>query len=189
VCEFRRSGGAAPGINIPVGNDGGIDVNIGITIGNNDNEHESRRGFFTHYYETTPSIICPAAYNCTIEQLADALSRFPFPGHDPSNRVKDGDEGVVFLGPIPFGEVNTYITPGLEGLQLTNVTQLNHFACCGTVTRTIYRDREGNYLIKTIGSGVNLIPYTARVNERYGKPTFEALDKELRAYVDLNYSG
>ncbi|MGK0438948.1 MAG: hypothetical protein ACJATK_001904 [Paracoccaceae bacterium] len=36
VCEFRRSGGAAPGINIPVGNDGGIDVNIGIPIGNDE---------------------------------------------------------------------------------------------------------------------------------------------------------
>jgi hypothetical protein len=33
VCEFRRSGGAAPGINIPVGNDGGIDITIGIPIG------------------------------------------------------------------------------------------------------------------------------------------------------------
>lgn len=79
--------------------------------------------------------MCAADLSCTVNDMIDYLSRFAFPGQDPSKPVLDKDVSLV-LDPrynLPVGWVKTSISA--DGLTITNRTLPAHVLYDGEVVR------------------------------------------------------
>ncbi|MEP6895613.1 MAG: hypothetical protein ABI986_08405, partial [Chloroflexota bacterium] len=110
-----------------------------------------------HNYTTT-NLVCPAYLHCTLEQMQDYLSRFAYPGQDPSNPVDIiGYFNVTdpWYGELPksIGPILTVVSP--DGLTVTNTTLPGHILYDGKIVRHAFQGPNGEWYVGTHGYGNN----------------------------------
>jgi hypothetical protein len=142
-------------------------------------EHGDQKGKEASHEYTKSNIICPAAFACSQEQLVDALSRFAFPGQDPSQPIINGNDYYV----TPFDEFENY--PNIQvkghiqvivrngGLTSINSTLPGHIFYNGVVERTLTQESDGAWRVTTHGYGKNTNVETALVNQIAGPQIFQ----------------
>jgi len=142
-----------------------------------------------HYYNTL-NLVCPANLNCTADQMRDYLSRFSYPGQDPTNPVNNEQVNWVFAF-IPLGQIRTNVS--VDGLTIINTTQRNHLMYDGQVVRTAVQAPNGAWYIATTGTGNNDIisvvstPITlAPLNQILGPDAFNNFDEDMMSYILAN---
>jgi RHS repeat-associated protein len=139
-----------------------------------------------HEYTAGPNLVCPAAYSCSSEEMADQLSRFAYPGQDPLHPVQDADINVVYAGPLPGGKIITDVSA--DGLTIRNTTLPLHVFCCGQIVRNVYQSDNGSWFAMTVGSGINLVPGAAITNQITGPILFNGMDQQMLNSVQSHHS-
>ena len=136
-----------------------------------------------HQYSAGPNVVCTAAQQCTPEQMKDYMSRFDYPGQDPSRPVTAGNRYWVTdpttgltVGPI-------IVDVSANGLTLTNTTLSEHWLYEGQVTRTATLNPDGSWSVTTYGWGANASAGLAYLNQVRGPPIFNGLDQQLTKYI------
>ena len=134
-----------------------------------------------HEYSST-SIVCYAEWACSPAEMADYLSRFGFPGQDPTVPLVDGAISVV-KDPVfdhAMGRVVTSMSP--DGLALVNVTLPRHVLANGEIRRYVY-ESHGAWYATTNGIGNNIVPGGRLANQLFGPLIFEGVDYNMRSYI------
>jgi hypothetical protein len=140
----------------------------------------------SHEYTDGPNLVCAAELECTADEMRDQLSRFGYPGQDPSNPAISGNRYWVSALGIPGGIVTTFVSS--DGLTVSNVTSFLHVFCCGDITRTAFQGDGGAWYVTTSGSGTNLIPFMGFLNQVTGPSLFYDLDMQMRNNILLHHS-
>jgi hypothetical protein len=139
-----------------------------------------------HYYPNL-NLVCPAYLHCTAAQMRDYLSRFAFPGQDPTQPVSHNSRSfVTVFGFIPLGTITTDVS--VDGLKIVNKTTRLHFMHNGQVERSVHQTPDGTWYVATTGSGNNVsIPNLgwsfAPVNQSLGPVQFDNFDIEMLNYI------
>jgi len=151
-----------------------------------------------HYYELT-NVVCPAAYNCTEEEMQEYATRFQYPGQSYLFPVEDGDLRFVFPShQLAFrfrnpallltGAIRVRI--GEDGLTLVNQTLPTHIFHDGRVEREYYQRENGTWVVTTTGTGTNVLPVVGptvdQANNVVGASVFEQVDAQMLQYITLD---
>jgi RHS repeat-associated protein len=137
----------------------------------------------------------------TSQQQADALSRFAFPGQNPSVPVTNNGLNLVRDPTVAFGPPGGWIitTVGADGRSITNATTPIH-VFSGTIDRSIYA-LNGRTYVTTHGTGTSsgwygpiggtAVPGSAFdwVNQFHGQQIFNAVDAAMGEYLDGEVPG
>jgi hypothetical protein len=121
--------------------------------------------------------------------MADQLSRFAYPGQDPTKPVVDGGHYTVYdtrLGiGVPGGPIETRISP--DGLTIINRTLPGHILFDGQILRRAHRAHNGAWFVTTHGIGNNENAAVAFANITQGSQIFRVLDHHLRLNIDRHH--
>ena len=144
-----------------------------------------------HDYTARPSEVCTSQVPCTAEEMANQLSRFAYPGQDPSKQVVDGDVRSVYdprvgLGQgVPAGPIVVWVSP--DGLTIINRTRPGHVLFDGQIVRHAHRGPNGAWYVTTHGIGNNENAAIAYANKTQGPQIFRVLDQHLRLNIDRHH--
>jgi RHS repeat-associated protein len=133
---------------------------------------------YPHYHDYSAfNLVCSAWLSCSQDEVVDALSRFTFPGQDPSKPVQLGEENFVppfvwfkgyELGGLPverLGAIHSIIFSA--GLHVRNVSEPTHIFHKGQVDRQA--TPVGNaWYVQTHGTGNNIYFLMDYVNQVSG---------------------
>jgi len=147
-----------------------------------------------HYHDYSAfNLVCSAWLSCSQEEVVDALSRFTFPGQDPSKPVQLGQENFVppfvwFKGyeleglPVErLGAIQSIVSKG--GLEVTNISEPTHIFHKGQVDRQVVPAGNAWY-VQTHGTGNNIYFLMDVVNQGSGAIIFTIVDNEMRHYIE-----
>jgi RHS repeat-associated protein len=158
--------------------------------GTNDDECD-----YGHCYEQV-SVVCPAIYECTEDDMKIYATMFQYPGQNPLFPVENRHTYFVFPAPqlalylrnpalIWTGAIRTTISQ--DGLTLTNQSLPTHIFHDGTVVRSYTQREDGAWIVTTTGAGTNVWPLIGPTvdlaNDVVGAPTFAIVDAQMRAYI------
>jgi RHS repeat-associated protein len=159
-----------------------------------------------HYYYNF-NLVCPASLHCNSTQMGDYLSRFVFPGQDPTHPIGHNSRSwVTVFGFFPLGRITTAVS--VDGLMITNLTQPIHLMRNGQVIRRAVQAPDGAWYVATTGSGNNVsVPIITGVdpsnpmvispsqfgevslapfNQTFGASVFNNFDTEMLNYILAN---
>jgi RHS repeat-associated protein len=140
----------------------------------------------SHNYTIT-NVVCPAAWNCTQEQMLYYLSLFAYPGQDPLDGPFEPGHPYSVDWPLTnismgsLGAIQVSVTNG--GWTTINKTLPSHILYNGEVDRTLSQDMNGNWIVTTHGFGTNTNPLLGVANQVAGAQIFEAEDINMTAYI------
>jgi hypothetical protein len=131
----------------------------------------------------TENEVCPPEWQCSPEEMADQLTRFAFPGQDPSRPVESGSRNLVTdpATGITAGNVQTFVMD--DGRTVVNVTLPDHILHDGMVERRAVQQSDGSWKVETQGIGNNETPGMNIVNSLVGPEVFNELDGRLRQNI------
>ena len=151
-----------------------------------------------HFYTAGPTLVCPAEFYCSEQEMIDYLSRFAYPGQYPSNPVHNTDinqvglgsfcTGSLCLGPYsmgPLGEIQTFISDG--GSTIKNVTQKGHIFYAGIIIRKVYQEEDGAWYVRTYGYGNNVYPGMDKTNQGFGPDIFDVMDENMKNMIAAHH--
>jgi hypothetical protein len=141
-----------------------------------------------HHYRSGPNVVCPAAIQCSREEIADQLARYSVPGQDPAKPVESGGIYPVHepnTG-VYVGDVTTTITD--NGLTVTNRTQEGHIFHDGIVTRRATQAADGSWQVTTEGIGNSVTPGMEVPNAIFGPGIFNSFDKQIRVNIERHHT-
>lgn len=166
---------------------------------NNNNEDEDEEGDnpdpcdelddLGHCYSVT-TMVCPAAYACSYQEMVLYLSMYAYPGQDPWSPVQDLHNYTV--DPFAWFPDGSYINSGGKilinisngGLTSTNISLPTHLFHDGEVVRELSLDMDGNWIITTTGIGTNDTPFAGLFidifNKMVGPGAFKIMDLQMR---------
>lgn len=161
---------------------GSIDLVAGGGIGglNNHPPLEGPHAPGWHDYYAGPNRVCGS--NCSVKDMVDYVSRFAYPGQDPSVPAVTNNFYLVkdpWYG-VPGGWVRTIISK--DGLTVTNITTRAHALYNGQIVRTA-TFANGAWQMTTHGWGNNTVPGMNEVNQEYGPKIFDRLDEQMKEYI------
>ena len=150
---------------------------------------EEKTGF--HEYTTGPNMVCPKELECTEEEMVDQLSRYAFPGQDPSvpvenldiNTVSDPRPGLLSRF-APGGDVRTYVSE--DGLTVVNQTMPGHIFHDGIIERELTQV-NGDWFVTTRGVGNNTNEIYDDINEWQGQKLFDHVDEQMRINIEAHH--
>lgn len=136
-----------------------------------------------HNYMTINEV-CAPEYQCTPEEMTDAHRRFGVPGRDPSTLLESKNRYTArdpWTGDVPAGPVRTTISN--DGMTITNRTLRGHYLYDGKIVRTLLQGPDGGWYVITRGTGNNVIPGAAELNQLGGPHIFNEVDRQMRSYI------
>ncbi|MEI9900802.1 MAG: phage portal protein [Hyphomicrobium sp.] len=144
----------------------------------------SRRGW--HEYTVTNEV-CAAELRCSKEEIADQLARYSVPGIDAAQPATNGS---VYLVEDPRnglrgGYVRTLVT--VDGLRIVNRTLPVHVFYDGQIERVATQSPDGSWHVTTRGTGNNILPGAAAINEQHGPEIFDRLDRTLKENIERHH--
>ena len=138
---------------------------------------------------TEVNLLCLDASAVSLDQRADGLSRYAYPGQDPSRPVTNLSTNFVTdtRGPVPIpgGWVNTAVSP--DGQTIINTTTGFH-VFRGQIERT-YLESGGRLFISTRGTGTSGFPFMDEINQSQGPGIFDWADRGLARWFIVNVPG
>ncbi len=136
-----------------------------------------------HDYTQVSKEVCPADLQCTKEEMADYMSRFGVPGHDPSIPLQNQHPYWVHdpSTGAPVGMVITRISP--DGLTVINTTLKMHILYNGQIVRAATQEDDGLWTVTIHGTGNNVLPGMATLNQDAGPGIFQTMDDAMRSYI------
>jgi hypothetical protein len=118
---------------------------------------------------------------CTQERGYDALTRFVYPGQDPSKPVQDRDVNMIYWPDgEQVGEIRTFLEPST--FSVYNITLPNHAFYDGFVRRQMVTQGDTLYL-RTSGEGNNANEYRRLENMATWRPGFNQSNENFRTYM------
>ena len=114
----------------------------------------------------------------------DAHARFGVPGRDPSTLLEDRQHYTAsdpWTGLFAAGPVLTTISK--DGSVITNTTLPGHRLYNGQVTRVLVRAPNGGWYVVTEGTGNNIYPGAAELNQLGGPDVFNEVGRQMRSYI------
>jgi RHS repeat-associated protein len=160
-----------------------ITVITGSTCGSLGGYSPDCPGWHEYNVET---VICPAMYQCTEEEIIDYMSRFAYPNQDPSRTAKPYYQysvGIPILN-IDLAEFGAIIfTTSNGGLTTTNTTLPTHILYDGRVDRTASQNSNGDWIVTTQGVGNNVYPGMNIANTIGGEMLFQIVDVQMAVYI------
>jgi hypothetical protein len=119
-----------------------------------------------HSYDVRTGICLVTNPNCTVENVFEALKRYPAPGATGES-IYDGATTNVTIGPFGAGPVVHYLDP--SGNAVINVTTSGHLLYPGLVFRQVYQDGD-LIAVQSIGFGNGPYPaFNAIMADTYGE--------------------
>ena len=142
-------------------------------------QHSPKRPGY-HDYQAGPNLVCLPEERCSAEEMGDYGSKHSLPGRDPSQPIENNKDYVVRIPgtDILVGHVHTTISQ--DGLTIQNVTQIDHIFHDGQITRTLTQAPDGAWYVTTLGTGNNIWPFMATMNQIFGGDIFDAMDRQMR---------
>ena len=151
-----------------------------------------------HDYGTSPTLVCPAVYSCSAQEMMDYLYRFAYPGQDPWSPVQDLH--IYTVDPFDWFSEGSYINSGGKiivdisngGLTTTNSSLSTHLFHDGKVVRTLSQDKDGAWYVTTRGTGTNDTPVVGSLidgfNQWVGPGAFTNLDLQMASAIAEHHS-
>ena len=108
-----------------------------------------------HDYTVGPTLVCTSKIECTPQEMVDWLSRYAYPGQDPSKPVvNDGTYDVYDpRTDLYAGKIRTVVSP--DGLTVINRTLKGHIFFDGQIARHAVQAPNGSWFMTTHGIGNN----------------------------------
>jgi hypothetical protein len=143
-----------------------------------------------HYHDySTDNIVCSAWLSCSQAEIADAMTRFAYPGQDPSKPVRNNDTNSVwpFEG-TPYealGAIQTFVSE--DYLTTANIALPTHMFYAGRVDRQAKQSANGDWVVSTRGTGNNIFFGMDVMNQETGAQIFDLVDLQMRIYIMENH--